>query len=699
MAYQVSELTKAMIEEMRVEDLACRLGVSVNTLYRWMRNESIPRPTQESRLRKLYKDIKNDNASLNKAVDNCLNQLREVFHKTSRFSSRNEALEEISKLFFAHVTSIMSNGSGITKDIITEKSKPAKCLRFFVNNQFSIYAKELMESEVRFELNIKESENTFAQEIIDIFEKYLGNKTLYSSAIGTDFLNDIFGKFLTDSFVDEKQLGQYLTPQEIVSFTTELLFHDIQKNSFSQDGYVLDPSCGVGSFLAAYADKMYKLLSNSGSPQKQLKDLMEKQIVGIDKSERMIKLALINLAMFGYVQSNLFLHNALDFKEIDLNEKVSVIMTNPPFGAEFTSKEVWDFHIVSEWPDKVPQKINSEILFIEQYIRWLKPGGLAICIIPDSILNNKGLYDSLRKGISKDICIKAIISLPSNTFATTGTETKTSILYLKKQPYEQNAETFMAVCENVGYDVVSSGAHKTKRYNGRNDLIDILHDYVEHTENMGRWVVGLNDYDRWDAQYHATISKKMQELINKNGFLQVKDVAELSMEHFNPKRLGEGESFNYIEISDVDNKQLKAQGKIVSSSEAPSRARKLAHKDDVLFSTVRPERGIVAVIDESQDGNVCTTGFAVIKPKKIDSMVLATILQSEFVVKQIKKYAMGISYPVIDEKDLMNIYLPITKSAAGKYSDKVKKIKALERELEKMRNDFKAAITMDMLVV
>ena len=171
------------------------------------------------------------------------------------------------------------------------------------------------------------------------------------------------------------------------------------------------------------------------------------------------------------------------------------------------------------------------------------------------------------------------------------------------------------------------------------------------------------------------------------------------MEHFNPKRLGEGESFNYIEISDVDNKQLKAQGKIVSSSEAPSRARKLAHKDDVLFSTVRPERGIVAVIDESQDGNVCTTGFAVIKPKKIDSMVLATILQSEFVVKQIKKYAMGISYPVIDEKDLMNIYLPITKSAAGKYSDKVKKIKALERELEKMRNDFKAAITMDMLVV
>ena len=699
MDYLVSDLTKTLIEVMRAEDVACRLGVSVNTLYRWMRNESNPRPKQEALLRKLYGDIKLENDSLNKAVDDCLNQLREVFHKTSRFSSRNEALEEISKLFFAHITSIMSGNTGITREIITEKTKPAKCLRDFVNRQFSYYAKELIESEVQFELNIKESENVFAKEIIDIFEKHLGNKTLYPNTIGTDILNDIFGKFLSDSFVDEKQLGQYLTPQEIVSFAIELLFHDIQNNEISKQGYILDPSCGVGSFLTAYADKMYKILGEESSRKKKLSELMEKQMVGIDRSERMIKLTLINLAMFGYVQSNLFLHNALDFNEIDLADKVSVIMTNPPFGAEFSSKEVSSFKIVSEWPDKTPQKVNSEILFVEQYVNWLMPGGAAVCIIPDSILNNKGIYDTLRKGISKDICIKAIVSLPSNTFATTGTETKTSILYLTKQPYDESKETYMAVCKNVGYDVVSSGAHKTKKYNGRNDLFDILQDYIEHTENIGRWIVGLNDYDRWDAQYHATVPKKMQDIINENGFIQVKDVAELSTEHFNPKRLGEGVYFNYIEISDVDNKQLKAYGKMVLSSEAPSRARKLVHKGDILFSTVRPERGIVAVIDENQEGDVCTTGFAIIRPKKIDPMVLAMILQSEFVVKQIKKYAMGISYPVIDEKDLMDIYLPITGTVKDKYSEKVKRIKELERELEELRGEVRISITTDLIVV
>ncbi len=699
MNFTVSDITKVLIKEMQTEDLACRIGVSVNTLYRWIRNESNPRPKQEALLRKLYEEKKFETDNLNNAVDGCLNQLREVFHKTSRFSSRNEALEEISKLFFAHITSIMAGNDGLSNSIITDETKPAKCLRAFVNKQFCTYAGELIDSDIQFELNIKESENKFAQEIIDIFERYLSNKELYKDAIGTDILNDIFGKFLADSFVDEKQLGQYLTPQEIVSFAIELLFCDIEKKELIDDGYILDPSCGVGSFLTSYADKMYKSVESVSSRSEKLSKLIEKQIIGIDRSERMIKLALINLAMFGYTKSNLFMHNALDFNSVELQGNVSVIMTNPPFGAEFSATEVDKYRIVSEWPDKKPLKVNSEILFVEQYLNWLKPNGVAVCIVPDSILNNKGLYDTLRKGISKDICIKAIVSLPSNTFATTGTETKTSIIYFKKQPYNPNEKTFMAVCENVGYDVVSSGAHKTKKYNGKNELIDILQDYINQTEKIGRWVVGLNDFDRWDAQYHATISKKMQDAIETNGFLQIKDVASLSNERFNPKRLEEDKSFNYIEISDVDSNQLRVYGKEILSSEAPSRARKKVHTGEILFSTVRPERGIVAVIDEKQDGDVCTTGFAVIHPERIDSMVLAMILQSDFVAKQIKKYAMGISYPVIDEKDLMEIYLPITDTVEDKYSETVKKIKELEKELENLRFEFKSSIQTELMMI
>ena len=43
MNFTVSDITKVLIKEMQTEDLACRIGVSVNTLYRWIRNESNPK--------------------------------------------------------------------------------------------------------------------------------------------------------------------------------------------------------------------------------------------------------------------------------------------------------------------------------------------------------------------------------------------------------------------------------------------------------------------------------------------------------------------------------------------------------------------------------------------------------------------------------------------------------------------------------
>lgn len=695
--YFICDITKDLVEKYSIEEVADKLNVTVNTVYRWLRGRSKPQPKQEALLRKTYYDYRVQSNEFTMLIDTCLNELREIFHKTSRFSSRNEALEEISKLFFSHIISVMNDEEGISNKLCMQKGKSAKLLKEFVDSKLKGVVRK--KQEYVFSLNLKENENQFAEEIIHIFDKNLCKKVRFDCISGTDILNDIFGKFLTDSFVDKKQLGQYLTPQEIVSFAINLYFSDIDVSEVVKEdsGFVLDPSCGVGSFLTAYVDKVYKEMEGDKERKNILRDIVENRIIGIDKSERMIKLAMINLAMFGYSNTELFLHNALDFSGIDLENKVSLIMTNPPFGAEFSAKEVEHFRIVSKWPDKKPLKVNSKVLFIEQYINWLKPDGALICIVPDSILNNKGIYEVLRNGISKEISIQAVISLPSNTFATTGTETKTSLLYIKKKLYDKNHKTYLAICENNGYDVVSAGAHKTKKYNGCSDLKEILNDYINKTEEKGQWVAGLNDFDRWDAAYHATITKKMMENIKQNGLVQVKDVANLSVERFNPKRLSEGEYFDYIEISDVDSNQLRAYGKKVLGSEAPSRARKIVHKDDIIISTVRPERGIVAVVDENQEGSVCTTGFAVIHPKEMDSMVLALILQSEFVLKQIKKYAMGISYPVIDEKNFMEIYLPLKKTDYTKYNGVTDRIKQLENELCFLRAEFKKSISLELL--
>ncbi len=75
------------------------------------------------------------------------------------------------------------------------------------------------------------------------------------------------------------------------------------------------------------------------------------------------------------------------------------------------------------------------------------------------------------------------------------------------------------------------------------------------------------------------------------------------------------------------------------------------------------------------------------------------LLQSEFVSRQIKKYAMGISYPVIDEKDLLEIYLPISKMDDKKYDEAVERIRYLEKELDLLRSNFKNAISSEMMAI
>lgn len=697
----VHDMVTSLVAVIRPEEVALRTGVSLSTVNRWMTKKSKPQPQKESLLREMYSQYISKgegNAAQSPELDNGLSQLREVFHKSSRYSARNEALEEISKLFFAHITSVMSHGKGICEEIISTKGKEAFSLRQFVENQFAPYLEKKGWTNSIGTLKLQDDENQFAAELISIFERFFSHKEVIERLKGTEALNEIFGKFLADSFVDEKQLGQYLTPHEVVDFSTELIYSELNLEDVIDDdfGLVLDPSCGIGSFLAAFINKTYKE-SIQRKEAFELDQFINQKVYGIDKSERMIKLALINLAMYGCDDINVYLKNALDSEGPELDGNVSLIMTNPPFGAEFPAKEIEKFKIVTEWSAKRPRKVNSEILFLEKYLDWLKPGGYLLCVVPDSILNNKGIYLALRNGIAKQISIKAVISLPSNTFATTGTETKTSLLFIQKKLYAPTDKTYLAICKNIGYDVITSGTHKLKRFQQASDLKEILQDYRQGTEYCGKWVTGLNDYFRWDATYHASASAKFIEFARSSGLLRLKDVASLSQERFNPARYEADRIIHYIEISDIDPIQMRAYGKEVRCAEAPSRARKLVHSSNVIFSTVRPERGTVAVIDDTQDNFVCTTGFAVLNAQKIEPMVLAYLLQSDFVTEQIGKYVMGISYPIIDEKDLMEIYLPVNAENIRKCDDKALALREKEMEVIALRKEFKDALRANIV--
>ena len=73
--------------------------------------------------------------------------------------------------------------------------------------------------------------------------------------------------------------------------------------------------------------------------------------------------------------------------------------------------------------------------------------------------------------------------------------------------------------------------------------------------------------------------------------------------------------FTYIDISSINNKnkQLGSLDKILQPNKAPSRARKIVKKGDVIYSTVRPYLQNVCIIDQSiQPEPIVSTGFAVV---------------------------------------------------------------------------------------
>jgi type I restriction enzyme M protein len=149
------------------------------------------------------------------------------------------------------------------------------------------------------------------------------------------------------------------------------------------------------------------------------------------------------------------------------------------------------------WKPASPTSIDPAVLFIDRCLQLLKPGGRLLIILPDGVLCNSG-DRYVREYImgKKDeatgqfhggkAIVKAVLSLPSDTFKLSGTSAKTSVLYLQKREArpddpdkfqdEPQTDVFMAVADTLGYVVKNN----VEDYSAGvpNDLAAIVGAYV-----------------------------------------------------------------------------------------------------------------------------------------------------------------------------------------------------------------------------
>lgn len=200
-------------------------------------------------------------------------------------------------------------------------------------------------------------------------------------------------------------------------------------------------------------------------------------IYGTDANDRMARTSKMNMIMHGDGHGGVHHHNGFLNVNGIFEERFNIILTNPPFGSNVepsdkileeqlkVPQEAKDRYL-NEYGDKyrfaaervqraigssigtlfklpaknakgeVTGKIKTEVLFIERCLDLLTPGGRLGIVLPEGIFNNPSLA-YVREFSEDRAYILAVVSLPQETFNSSGASVKASLLFMQKFTVEE----------------------------------------------------------------------------------------------------------------------------------------------------------------------------------------------------------------------------------------------------------------------
>ena len=226
-----------------------------------------------------------------------------------------------------------------------------------------------------------------------------------------------------EEFIEDKSDGIVYTPPFLVSF---LLDEVLPLTDNSTEVKILDPACGSGIFLVqAYKRLIYrwKSANNWKVPDLDiLKNLLHKNIYGVDKEKEAVKLTVFSLTVALCDElSPLEIWNNLKFDDLEernlqghdffklvreggIPTDFDLVIGNPPFvkGSKWTNsaKEI-EATRIAEGEAKVPTK-GLALLFLDQAMKLTKQGADICLILPSGpFLYNLSSFNFRKRFIEK----------------------------------------------------------------------------------------------------------------------------------------------------------------------------------------------------------------------------------------------------------------------------------------------------------
>jgi len=289
-----------------------------------------------------------------------------------------------------------------------------------------------------FDSSIKLS-NVALYKLIHLFERFsLSNSEL-------DVKGRAFQKIYSPTL--RSGMGQYFTPNPVVKFMVNVLSPKI-------NDLIIDPFSGSGHFLTASLN--YVIKNSKDEKHNKLDEFAFHKLHGIEKSERMVRVAMTDMRLHGDGHSNIRCTDALlsfDNYEDLLESSFDIVLSNPPFGS-ILSKESFSglgsFELL-----KGKNSLPLEVLGLERCIQFLRPNGKFGIVLPESIIINKN-QNFVRNWLLSKTELLGIIGLPLETFSPYGASIKTVILFGRKlndgEKLQKDTLLFISEIESVGYD-------------------------------------------------------------------------------------------------------------------------------------------------------------------------------------------------------------------------------------------------------
>ncbi|EAS8986224.1 SAM-dependent DNA methyltransferase [Salmonella enterica] len=243
-----------------------------------------------------------------------------------------------------------------------------------------------------------------------------------------DFYATIFEYLIKDYNSNSGgKYAEYYTPHAVARIMAEILVPKAQQGVV-RNVSCYDPSAGSGTLLMNVAHAIGEDRCSIFA-----QDISQ-------KSSSLLRLNLIlnNLvhSIPNVIQGNTILHPF--HKDGSALKRFDYIVSNPPFKMDFSdfrddldSKENQQrfFAGIPKIKAKARDKMEIYQLFLQHIIFSLKPGGKAAVVVPTGFITaQSGIDKGIREHLVKNRMLAGVVSMPSNIFATTGTNV--SILFI-----------------------------------------------------------------------------------------------------------------------------------------------------------------------------------------------------------------------------------------------------------------------------